>query len=93
MSLFSGLCEAHNLPHTCDDAWGGDIINAACTHMGATINPKLFEGSWLAQPYIEGHYDSTNGIKIKDGHIKLPTGSGLGIIPDDGVFSNEIATY
>ena len=54
---------------------------------------KLFEGSWLAQPYIEGHYDSTNGIKIKDGHIKLPTGSGLGIIPDDGVFSNEIATY
>ena len=93
MSLFSGLCEAHNLPHTCDDAWGGDIINAACTHMGATINPKLFEGSWLAQPYIEGHYDSTNGIKIKDGHIKLPMGSGLGIIPDDGVFSNEIATY
>ena len=93
MSLFSGLCEAHNLPHTCDDAWGGDIINAACTHMGATINPKLFEGSWLAQPFIEGHYDSTNGIKIEDGHIKLPTGSGLGIIPDDGVFSNEIATY
>ena len=41
MSLFSGICEARNLPHTCDDAWGGDIIAAACVHMGATIKPCL----------------------------------------------------
>ena len=43
MSLFSGICEARNLPHTFDDAWGGDIIAAACVHMGATIKPTLFE--------------------------------------------------
>ena len=93
MSLFSGICEARSLPHTCDDAWGGDIINAACTHMGATINSKLFEGTWLAQPYIEGHYDSKNGIKIENGHIKVPKGKGLGIVPDEGVFRNEVAIY
>ena len=93
MSLFSGICEAKNLPHTCDDAWGGDIINAACIHVGATINPKLFEGSWLAQPYIEGHYDSINGIEIKEGHIKLPSGFGLGIVPDEGIFKNEVASF
>jgi L-alanine-DL-glutamate epimerase-like enolase superfamily enzyme len=93
MSLFSGICEARNLPHTCDDAWGGDIIAAACVHMGATIKPTLFEGTWLAQPYIEGHYDSNNGIKIKGGHIKLPEGPGLGVVPDEGVFTNEVASY
>ena len=93
MSLFSGICEARNLPHTCDDAWGGDIIAAACVHMGATIKPNLFEGTWLAQPYIEGHYDSNNGIKIKDGHIKLPEGAGLGVVPDEGMFTNEVASF
>ena len=93
MSLFSGICEARNLPHTCDDAWGGDIIAAACVHIGATIKPSLFEGTWLAQPYIEGHYDSNNGIKINGGHIKLPEGAGLGVVPDEGIFTNEVASY
>ena len=93
MSLFNGICEARNLPHTCDDAWGGDIIAAACVHMGATIKPTLFEGTWLAQPYIEGHYDSNNGIKIEGGHIKLPKGPGLGVVPDEGIFTNEVASY
>ncbi len=93
MSIFSGICEAANLPHTCDDSWGGDIINAACTHIGATVNSKLFEGSWLAQPYIDGHYDTKNGVKIEDGHIKLPIGPGLGVVPDDGIFKNEVASY
>ena len=93
MSLFNGICEARNLPHTCDDAWGGDIIAAACVHMGATIKPTLFEGTWLAQPYIEGHYDSNNSIKIKGGHIKLPEGPGLGVVPDEGIFTNEVASY
>ena len=71
----------------------GDIIAAACVHIGATIKPKLFEGTWLAQPYIEGHYDSNNGIKIKGGHIKLPEGAGLGVVPDEGIFTNELASY
>ena len=93
MSLFSGICEARNLPHTCDDAWGGDIISAACVHMGATINRKLFEGTWIAQPYIEGHYDSKNPIMLKGGHIRLPEGKGLGIVPDDGFFVDEVASY
>ena len=93
MSLFAGICESQKIPHTCDDAWGGDIIAAACVHMGATINTKLFEGTWLAQPYIQGHYDSKNGIKIKDGCIRLPEGAGLGVEPDDGFFKDEVAIY
>lgn len=93
MSTFRDICEARTLPHTCDDAWGGDIIAAACTHIGATVQPRLMEGVWLASPYIEGHYDSRNGISIEAGHIRLPAGPGLGIVPDEGIFGKPIASF
>lgn len=93
MAVFRDICEARTIPHTCDDAWGGDIIAAACTHIGATVLPRLNEGVWLAQPYIEGHYDPENGVKIKAGHIDLPKGTGLGIIPDEELFGTPVAIY
>jgi L-alanine-DL-glutamate epimerase-like enolase superfamily enzyme len=93
MAAFRDICEARSLPHTCDDAWGGDIIHAACTHIGATVSPRLNEGVWLAAPYVEGHYDAKNGIDIVGGHIKLPTGPGLGVIPEDGIFGNPVLSF
>lgn len=93
MTAFRDICEARALPHTCDDAWGGDIIHAACTHIGATVSPRLNEGVWLASPYVEGHYDPKNGIDIVGGHIKLPEGPGLGIVPEDGVFGNPVLSF
>lgn len=93
MAAFRDICEARSLPHTCDDAWGGDIIHAACTHIGATVSPRLNEGVWLAAPYVEGHYDQKNGIDIVGGHIKLPQGPGLGVIPEDGIFGNPILSF
>ncbi|MDA8782688.1 mandelate racemase/muconate lactonizing enzyme family protein [Porticoccaceae bacterium] len=93
MATFRDICEARNLHHTSDDSWGGDIIAAACVHLGATVQPKLFEGAWLAQPYIEGNYDSRNGIVIKGGHIALPKGPGLGVVPDEEIFNKEIASF
>ncbi|MDE3027122.1 MAG: mandelate racemase/muconate lactonizing enzyme family protein [Paracoccaceae bacterium] len=93
MAAFRDICEARSLPHTCDDAWGGDIIHAACTHIGATVSPRLNEGVWLASPYVEGHYDTKNGIDIVGGHIKLPQGPGLGVIPDEGIFGNPLLSF
>lgn len=93
MAAFRDICEARSMPHTCDDAWGGDIINAACTHVGATVSPRLSEGVWLAAPYVEGHYDTKNGIDIVGGHIKLPEGPGLGVIPEDGIFGNPVLSF
>ncbi len=90
MRAFRDLCAARNLPHTCDDAWGGDIIAAACTHMASTVAPDRQEGAWLAAPYIEGHYDPENGITIDRGHIARPTGPGLGITPDETRFGAPI---
>lgn len=64
------ICDARSLPHTCDDAWGGDIIAAACVHVGATVTPSRFEGSWIAAPYIDGHYDEENPVRI-EGEFRL----------------------
>ena len=86
MRAFRDVCEARNLPHTCDDSWGGDIIAAACAHIAATVRPNLLEGAWLAAPYIEGNYDPVNGIQISGGHIDLPKGPGLGIAVDPAQF-------
>lgn len=93
MSTFRDICDARSVPHTCDDSWGGDIVAAACTHIGATVDPKLLQGVWLSQPYIEGHYDSENGIEIVDGHITLPSGPGLGITPDETLFGAPFASF
>ncbi|OZM75423.1 mandelate racemase/muconate lactonizing enzyme family protein [Pseudonocardia sp. MH-G8] len=93
MRTFRDLCAARNLPHTCDDSWGGDIIAAACTHIGATVAPELLEGVWLAADHIEGHYDPENGIRAEGGHIKRPQGPGLGITPDEDLFGAPVASF
>jgi L-alanine-DL-glutamate epimerase-like enolase superfamily enzyme len=87
------LCEARSMPHTCDDTWGGDIVAAACVHIGATVLPRLLEGVWLADSYMDVHYDSSNPIRIAGGHIQLPTGTGLGVVPDAGVFGEPVASF
>ena len=68
MSCFRDICEARHLPHTADDAWGGDIIAAACVHMGATVNPKTFEGTWLAQPYIARPAVHRRSLRFRQRH-------------------------
>lgn len=84
------LCAIRSMPHSCDDAWGSDIIAAACVHIASTVEPRLLEGVWLAAPYIADHYDSDHAIRIDGGHITLPDGPGLGITPDDGVFGEPV---
>jgi len=91
-TVFRELCEARTLHHTCDDAWGGDIIAAACAHMGATVNSRLLEGVWIAAPYIENHY-SADGIRIKDGHILLPDSPGLGVTPDESRLPPPVLSF
>jgi hypothetical protein len=43
MRAIRDICDAVNLPMTCDDSWGGDIIAAACVQIGASVNPRLTE--------------------------------------------------
>ncbi|RJQ87705.1 mandelate racemase/muconate lactonizing enzyme family protein [Amycolatopsis panacis] len=93
MRAFRDLCDARNLPHTSDDAYGGDVIAAACVHLGATIRPDLNEGAWIAAPLIEGHYDPKAGPRVEGGHITLPEGPGLGVTPDKDLFGDPVASF
>lgn len=90
MRAFRDLCAARNLPHTCDDSWGGDVVAAACVHMAATVDPDRMEGAWLAAPYIEGNYDVERGIAITGGHIARPDGPGLGVSPNEAMFGTPV---
>ncbi|TIM04840.1 MAG: mandelate racemase [Mesorhizobium sp.] len=87
------LCSIRSLPHTCDDAWGGDIIAAACVHLASTVEPRALEGAWIAQEYIDGHYDNTNPVIIENGHIAVPQQAGLGVKPEAGVFGTPVVSY
>jgi L-alanine-DL-glutamate epimerase-like enolase superfamily enzyme len=92
-STVRDVCEARSMPHTCDDTWGGDILAAACVHMAATVQPRLLEGVWVAQPYMDTHYDSDHPVRVHEGHIRVPTGAGLGVVPDAGVFGAPVASF
>lgn len=93
MRAFRDVCAARRLPHTCDDSWGGDIIAAACTHVAATVDPRLLEGARIAEPYIDGHYDPDNGVTVTDGFITVPSGPGLGITPDEEAIGPAVISY
>jgi len=81
MRTIRDVCAAAGLPMTSDDTWGGDLVAASCLHLGATMQPALCDGVWIAAPYIQGHYDDANGIAIEAGQLSLPQGPGLGVVP------------
>lgn len=86
------VCKATNRPMAVDDSWGGDLIAAACLHLAATVQPQLSEGVWIAEPFIDGHYDDENAIAIQNGWLNVPKGVGLGIVPDKAKLT-EVRTF
>ena len=93
MAVFRDICAVRNMPHTCDDSWGGDIVAAACVHVAATVDPRRLDGVWLAQPYLEGHDCIEGGVAIENGLIRVPEGPGLGIMPDETCFGEPVASF
>jgi len=80
------ICHAHQKPLSCDDSWGGDLVAAACVHLGGIVNPSLSRGIWIAAPYIDEPYDTLKSVQINDGWIDVPKGPGLGVVPDTSMF-------
>ena len=93
MATARDICAARSLPHTCDDAWGGDVIAAACVHVGATVRPRLLEGVWLAAPHMTSHYDPANPVRVERGHVRVPTGPGLGVVPHEVGFGAPVMSF
>jgi L-alanine-DL-glutamate epimerase-like enolase superfamily enzyme len=92
-ATFRDICRARTLPHTCDDSWGGDIVAAACAHIGATVDPKLLEAVWLATPYVDGTYLQGDPFTVHGGHVEVPEGPGLGIIVDPDKVGTLMASF
>lgn len=92
-ATFRDICRARSLPHTCDDSWGGDIVAAACAHMGATVEPRLLEAVWLATPYIESSYLDDNSVTVHNGFVDVPSGPGLGIQPQIDKVGTPLASF
>jgi L-alanine-DL-glutamate epimerase-like enolase superfamily enzyme len=93
LATIRDICAARSMPHTCEDSWGGDIIAAAVLHIGATVEPRLLEAIWTAGSYIEENYDPENGVNVDGGHFTVPTGPGLGIIPDESKFGTAVVSF
>lgn len=87
------LCALRSLPHTVDDAWGGDVIAAACVHLAATVEPRLLDGVWIAQEYIGHHYDPDHPVAVEQGSIAVPRGPGLGVTPRPERLTGPVAVY
>ena len=93
MRTIRDLCRARRLRHTVDDAWGSDIIAAACVHMAATVDPDVHSATWIADAYIDGHLDRNGGVEVVDGWIAVPRGPGLGIDPDPDQLGDPVMTF
>jgi 4-hydroxyproline betaine 2-epimerase len=93
MATVRDVCVARSLPPTCDDSWGGDLIAAARVHDAATVHPRLLEGVWIADPYVDLHDDSAHPARVEGGRIRVPTGPGLGVVPDDGALGDPAASF
>ena len=87
------ICEAANLPHTCDDFWGGNIITSACIHLASTVDPRRLAGVWSAQSYIDHHYDPQHGPRVENGRFSLSDRPGLGLTIDPAQFGDPVCEF
>ena len=93
MRTIRDVCAAAGLPMTSDDCWGGDVVASACLHLGSTLQPKFCDGVWIAAPYIDGHYDPLNGLVVQQGQLTLPSGPGLGVVPQIDARESPIMAF
>lgn len=85
------LCVDLGIAMTIEDTWGGEIATAAIAHLAAsTPNGFHFQSSafhdYHSRPIADG------GPVVADGHMSVPDGPGLGVIPDWGVLGDPIFT-
>jgi L-alanine-DL-glutamate epimerase-like enolase superfamily enzyme len=85
-------CAALGLPMTVEDVWGGDLVGAACAHLAASTPPEaLLHTADLHNYHAEHH--AGGGPTVADGRMTVPTGPGLGYVPDANALGEPIGRY
>lgn len=68
-----------------EDAWGGDIVTAAVSHLAASTRPENFQNASFMNDWTDGHVAGYNPRSV-DGRGSAPTEPGLGItVRTDGL--------
>jgi len=76
------LCSELGIAMTVEDTWGGDITTAAILHLSHAVPAKLQFTSTDFNSYNKISTGKMNGVKMENGRMTLPTGNGLGVVPD-----------
>ncbi|MEO6349715.1 MAG: enolase C-terminal domain-like protein [Candidatus Limnocylindrales bacterium] len=75
-----------------EDAWGGDLVTAAVSHLGASTPPAaLFAVSFMndwTKEHIAGYLPRSSG-----GRGPVPTGPGLGVEVDEAMLRTPLMTF
>lgn len=61
-----------------EDAWGGDIVTAAVSHLAASTRPENFQNASFMNDWTNGHVAGYSPRSV-GGRGSAPTGPGLGI--------------
>ncbi|MGV8875903.1 MAG: mandelate racemase/muconate lactonizing enzyme family protein [Rhodoglobus sp.] len=64
-----------------EDAWGGDVVTAAVSHLAASTRPQNFQNASFMNDWTDGHVAGYSPRSL-GGRGSAPTGPGLGIEVD-----------
>ena len=78
---------------TIEDTWGGDITTAAIIHLASIAIPKLQFTATDFNAYNSVRNGKIFGASKKDGRMTVPTGDGLGVVPDWDVLGKPVMTF
>lgn len=68
-----------------EDAWGGDIVTAAVSHLAASTRPENFQNASFMNDWTDGHVAGYQPRSV-NGRGSAPSGPGLGIVVEaDGL--------
>ncbi|MGN6754321.1 MAG: mandelate racemase/muconate lactonizing enzyme family protein [Intrasporangium sp.] len=64
-----------------EDAWGGDVVSAAVSHLAASTRPENFQNASFMNDWTDGHVAGYQPRSV-NGRGSAPTAPGLGITVD-----------
>ena len=83
------LAIAFGLPLTIEDTGGGDIVDAAVTHLACSLPPRLLLGGYLPGTMTTERI-ARGGPVAEQGRTRLPEGSGLGLEVDERALGEPV---
>ncbi len=82
----------HRVPMVVEDAWGGEIVTAAHSHLVASTPAELLVSTTDLHHYVE-EPTGIGGATTSGGRLLAPDGPGLGVEPDLDSLGGPVAVF